>query len=113
MAATSVVTDDVDPAPRIFRIAASALANLNDPIAREIVKRFRRTAEVLEGRTMDDAEANLAHGRVLSKERRVAKIILVPEAPPVVVEKPGDMPLLSHADEQARKREIELGTYDR
>lgn len=110
MAATSPVPDSIDPAPRILRLMASAVGAR--PEYAELVRAWRRTAEILEGAAMTDAEANLAHGRLLAKERRVKKVIREGPNRSRVIAKPGEPPRLSPEDERARQREIENGTYE-
>jgi hypothetical protein len=106
----SPVPDTVDPAPRLLRILAAALARENgrDDV---VAQRVKWCAEVLEGRTMTDPEANTKLGRLLSKERRVKKIIRTGAEKFEVEAKAQKDAQLSPEDERARLRMREQGIY--
>ena len=87
MARSSTLTDDVDPAPRVFRLLASSLIASGEPAGKRLARRLRRDADVLEGATMTADESNRPHSRMLSRERRVrpvrnkARDVVVGQAP--------------------------------
>jgi hypothetical protein len=71
VARSSPVCDDVDPAPRFFRILAACFRSA-EMERRGIAEVLERTAEILEGAPMNAVEANRALGRLLARERRVS-----------------------------------------
>jgi hypothetical protein len=68
----NLLTDDVDPAPRILRLLASRVRLSGGAGAVELARGLLDDADVLEGgRSMSGDESNRAHGRLLARERRV------------------------------------------